>query len=113
MDMKTIAVGFLALGLLTQSVLLWLQYDALLRNGHSLFRVLCLSSICGILYLVVGFIPHLVPMTLSGIQVLYLAVGAPLLIVQSGLGIWGAAALFSSYTRMAQIISQGSDDEQG
>jgi lysylphosphatidylglycerol synthetase-like protein (DUF2156 family) len=92
---------------IAQSSMLLLQAAALRRHGSGFFAMLCISSICGLVYAFLTGLPYFLPLqTATTLFLLKIA----LVFGASGgiLAILGTALLFRSYRKLSEALARSS-----
>lgn len=101
MELQTFAIYVTAFAGLGQVALFSLQYRALRSTGHYSLRLLCGSTICGLIAFAASIVPGVISLGDAAIWRMYIITGT-FTGVQVIAGVWGAAALFRSYIKLTE-----------
>jgi len=94
-----------ALALLSGGVVCSLQIGAFHRHGTPSFLLLTISTICGILMLVLGFVPHFFPST-PILSLWFYLLSFLFFCAEITLGIFGIVMLFQEYRKLAEASAK-------
>jgi hypothetical protein len=94
----------IAFTFIAQSAMLFLQASALRRHGQRFFVLLCISSICGLIYACFTGLPYFLPLHASS-MLFFLKFAVFFGVVGGLLAIWGTALLFQSYRKLSEALA--------